>query len=110
MTLEDADQRSEITELEIETSRDGDTHTIRVSGELDLGNADSLDAALLEGEAGDASRILLDLEQLVFIDSTGLRAILKATRRSNRLRITRGTGYVADMFRLTALDKTLPFA
>jgi hypothetical protein len=39
-----------------------------------------------------------------------LRATRRAERTGERLRVTRGKGYVADMFRLTALDRTIPFA
>jgi anti-anti-sigma factor len=110
----DSNQSSERSGLQIDAGREGDTYTIRLIGELDLGNSDLLDEALVEAEATDASRVLLDVEELRFIDSTGLRVILRATRRAewggDRLRLTRGRDYVADMFRLTALDRTLPFA
>jgi anti-anti-sigma factor len=110
----DPSQPSRHNGLQIEAGREGDTYTIRLRGELDLGNCDRLDEALLEAEASDAPRVLLDVDELRFIDSTGLRAILRATRHAERtglpLRLTRGQGYVADMFRLTALDRTLPFA
>jgi anti-anti-sigma factor len=110
----ESNQSSGRSGLQIEAGRDGDTYTIRLSGELDLGNSELLDEALVEAEATDASRVLLDVEELRFIDSTGLRVILRATRRAewsgDRLRLTRGRDYVADMFRLTALDRTLPFA
>jgi anti-anti-sigma factor len=110
----DSRESSGRTGLRIDATREADTYTIRLGGELDLGNAEQLDEALLEAEASDASRIVLDVDELRFIDSTGLRVILRATRRSeqtgDRLRLTRGTGYVADMFRLTALDRTIPFA
>jgi anti-anti-sigma factor len=110
----DPSESSGQTGLRIDAGREGDTHTIRLSGELDLDNAERLDQALLEAEESDANLILLDVDDLRFIDSTGLRVILRATRRAgrtgDRLRLTRGRGYVADMFRLTALDRTLPFA
>ncbi len=68
---------------------------------------------LVQAEMSDAERILLDIEQLRFIDSVGLRVLLRAKRRAEsnggRLRITHGTGYVAEMFRLTALEHSLPF-
>jgi anti-sigma B factor antagonist len=100
--------------LQIEARRDGDVFVIALTGELDLTSRPDFDQALAEAERSDADRILIDLDQLQFIDSTGLQAILAAKRRStmrpDRLRVTRGTGFVADMFRLTALDKTLPFA
>ena len=54
--------------------------------------------------------IVLDLEDLAFIDSAGLTMIRRAVVRNNtgRLRITSLRGYVADIFRLTAFDQSLP--
>jgi anti-anti-sigma factor len=100
--------------LEIQVRTEGGTFLIELAGEFDLTSRPDFDRALAEAEASDAERILIDLDKLQFIDSTGLQGILAAKRRlalqPDRLRITRGTGFVADMFRLTALDKTLPFA
>jgi anti-anti-sigma factor len=99
--------------IEIETARQDGTYVIRLRGEFDLGSCETVDEALRAAEESDAERIVLDVDELRFIDSSGLQVILRAQRRSNssgrRLRITRGTGHVADMFRLTALDMTLPF-
>jgi stage II sporulation protein AA (anti-sigma F factor antagonist) len=107
-----AHQREE--SLEIETAQSDGTYVIRLHGELDLSNCDAADRALLQAEQTQADRILLDVDGVKFIDSSGLQVILRAKRRSDasgqRLRITRGRGHVADMFRLTALDMTLPFA
>jgi len=107
-------QESQRTGLELEARQDGGTFLIVLSGELDMTSRAEFDRVLAAAEASDAERILIDLDQLQFIDSTGLQGILAAKRRlamqPDRLRITRGTGFVADMFRLTALDKTLPFA
>jgi anti-sigma B factor antagonist len=100
--------------LKIESAQEDGTYVIRLAGELDLSSADALDAELRKAETGADERILLDVNGLEFIDSTGLQVILRAKRRADtdgrRLRVTRGTGHVADMFRLTALDMTLPFA
>lgn len=67
-----------------------------------------LEHALREAEASLAIRILLDLEELTFIDAAGLGSLVAAWHRSmsdnNRLQVTPGRGNVADMFRLTALD------
>jgi anti-anti-sigma factor len=72
-----------------------------------------LERALREAEASQAVRILLDLEELTFIDAAGLSVLVAAWRRSttseNRLQVTQGKGSVADLFRLTALDVVLPF-
>jgi anti-sigma B factor antagonist len=107
-------QESQRQGLQIELRSDDGTFVIELAGELDISSRADFDRALAQAEASDANRILIDVDRLQFIDSTGLQGILAANRRSamrpDRLRITRGTGFVADMFRLTALDKTLPFA
>lgn len=98
--------------LRIDTSHETDAYVICIEGELDLGRCPDLERALGEAERTEAGRIILDIEQLTFIDSTGLGILLTASRRSasngSRLQITRGKGQVADMFRLTALDRALP--
>ncbi len=110
--MTNAEER-ERTGLEIAVHQTEGAYVVELSGELDLTSREEFDRALDGAEASDAPRILIDLDRLRFIDSTGLQGILAAKRRSamrpDRLRVTRGTGFVADMFRLTALDKTLPF-
>lgn len=89
-----------------------DTFVIQVRGSLDRDAHTELEAALRAAESSDAKRILLDLNQATSLDARSLHAILKASRRSkssgHRLQITRGHGHVADVFRLTALDRSLP--
>lgn len=99
--------------IEIESSQEGGDYVIRVRGELDLGCSPELDETIKLAERTDAVRIVIDVNGLDFIDSAGLRVLLAAKHRADcdgkRLRFTRGSGHVADMFRLTTLDKTLPF-
>jgi anti-sigma B factor antagonist len=100
--------------LRICTEHQPDAYVISVEGELDLSGCPALEVALHEAEQSDPRRIILDIEDLTFIDSLGLGVLLTACRRSsvngNRLQLTRGKGQVADLFRLTALDATLPLA
>ncbi|HEU4681572.1 MAG TPA: STAS domain-containing protein [Gemmatimonadales bacterium] len=99
--------------FEIDATSKDDLYAIRIEGELDLSGCPSLDRALQEAEASLATRILLDLDELVFIDAAGLNVVVAAWRRSvangRRLQITRGGGSVARMLHLTALDTVLPF-
>jgi anti-sigma B factor antagonist len=102
-------------ELEIRTEREGDTYVVRLIGELDLAGCDLTEQALLAADASEATSILIDIDRLEFIDSHGLRILLRAQRRDEegsggRLRVTRGSGHVAELLRLTAIDQTLPFA
>ena len=97
----------------IDATQEGRTYVIRLKGKLDLARCPRLDRALEVAESSQASRILLDLQELTIIDGAGLHALRAACRRSassgDRLRVTRGRGNVAEMFRLTALDVKLPF-
>ena len=99
--------------LTIHAERRRDAYVIGLEGELDRSGCADLEFALSEAERTPAGRIVLDLEELTFIDSSGLETLLDATRRSarngNRLELTRGKGHPADMFRLTTLDITFPF-
>ena len=85
---------------------------ICIRGELDIAGCPAVERALKDAEASQAQRLIIDLEQLEFIDSAGLHALLHASQRSarngNRLQITTGTGHVARMIALTGFDKVLP--
>jgi anti-sigma B factor antagonist len=98
--------------LTIEIGRSGDSYTLTLHGILDLSTSQRLEAAIDAALDSDVDRVVVDLDGLEFVDSTGLATILGVTRRANgngRLRMTRGTGEVAQLFRLTALDLVLPF-
>src|SRR3954447_25877559 len=99
--------------IEIESGQEGRDYIIRLRGDLDLECSSELEEAIKLAERTDAERLVIDVNGLDFIDSTGLRVLLAAKRRDdgdgNRLRFTRGSGHVADMFKLTALNHTLPF-
>ncbi|MEA2310156.1 MAG: hypothetical protein QOE28_124 [Solirubrobacteraceae bacterium] len=63
----------------------GSAHVVVPTGELDLATAPALDGAL--GRAFDAAgsgRVVLDLRELEFIDSSGLRTLLTARRRAEQ--------------------------
>jgi anti-anti-sigma factor len=56
----------------------GKTLVVRAFGELDLSVVEPFEDAVREALSGDAPRVLLDLSELWFIDSTGLRALVSA--------------------------------
>lgn len=49
-------------------------HIARLEGEIDLANAESLEAGVLAG-AGDASALIVDLSAVTYFDSAGLRML-----------------------------------
>jgi len=81
---------------------------VHLGGELDLSSALPLEERLREIEDGQPDLMVLDLSELKFLDSTGLRLIVaahgRAQRAGRRLTIVEGTDAVRRIFRLTGVD------
>lgn len=101
--------------LEISLNRLGHSHTLELSGELDLATAptfgDEIEAAVVAG----AEVILVDMTGLEFIDSTGIAVLVRAHKRLNDgngsrfLLIASEAPEVTRVMRLTDLDRRLRF-
>ncbi len=68
--------------LEIGVVRGADAITLVLSGELDIASAPSLEQALEDVGASIPRRLVIDLTEVTFMDSTGLRALLLARQRT----------------------------
>lgn len=99
--------------LEVHSERSGDRHVIVLKGELDLDGVDRVTEELERAEASDARQIVIDLRELTFIDSSGVRLLVCANLRSrkdgDRLRLVRGGARVQRVFELTGVLERLPF-
>ena len=97
---------------QIESEVEGGTHIIHIEGELDLSDCPRLDRALTDAEGTKAPLVVVDCDELEFIDAAGLHSLfaagLRAADNGDWLRITRGGNGVARMFELTGLDVILP--
>ena len=54
---------------------------VRARGEIDLESAPRLEAVLAEAIAAGPNRLIVDLESVEFLDSTGLRVLVEAQQR-----------------------------
>ena len=82
-------------------------------GELDLSTACRLEEKLA-GVVGDGCQsLVLDLQGLTFIDSSGVRLVATWSKRAREsgldFALVRGTAPVHRVFELTGLAKSLPF-
>ena len=66
----------------LNTTSDDGAVTIKVGGELDIATAPALESALGDVFSQGDGPVELDLAEVPFIDSTGLRCLLGARRRS----------------------------
>ena len=82
-----------------------------LSGDLDLSTLEQLESALEESLDGKPELVILDLRELTFLDSSGLRAMLAlhASQREQggRLVLIRGPRRVHRVLELTRADEEL---
>jgi anti-anti-sigma factor len=100
-----------ISEFSIEEQRWDGQVMITVRGDLDLASADQVGARLATlREAGEPA--LLNLDELDFMDSSGLRMVLDAAEASDatgwRFSLTHGTQQVQRLFESTRVTERLP--
>jgi anti-sigma B factor antagonist len=75
--------------LQVAVRTEGTVAVIALHGELDLASAALLDAEVDRPEVMSARDVVLDLRDLQFIDSTGLRTLFGAYQRAS----ARGQGF-----------------
>ena len=95
--------------FEVTVQRDDAAATLMVSGELDLSTVPQL--STIVAEHGDARLLVLDLNELTFIDSTGVRVLIEAdracARSGSRLVVLASDGPVRRLLELCKLDGRL---
>ncbi|MCW3068468.1 MAG: anti-sigma-factor antagonist [Solirubrobacterales bacterium] len=100
--------------LEIQVLARSNQQTVVLRGELDLASADLLEAKLLEVCTTAKNRLVLDLREVTFIGSSGLRAIIAAGRlceqNGREFALIPGPQEVQRLFELTGLSENLSFA
>lgn len=102
------------TTFEITEQANGETRVLSVVGELDLGTVPAL-ARQVDAKLDEKPAVLkLDLQDLTFMDSSGLRLLIELHDRSRReawkLTLVRSKHERANaVLRLTGADAALPF-
>jgi anti-sigma B factor antagonist len=96
--------------LTIEVAHKANRVVLSLDGELDMANAPRLQQAI-DCEDVNAKTVVLDLQQLTFLDSTGLRVILAARERcqerGQKFAITRGSEQVQRLLSVTGVASHL---
>jgi anti-sigma B factor antagonist len=100
--------------LDYRTIRNGTVAVVAVTGELDLSGA-----AVLEGELErltaepELGALVLDLRQVEFMDSSGLRLVvltdMRAREAGRRFALIKGPETVHRVFEITRMSERLEF-
>ena len=95
--------------MTITPNRQGDTLTLALGGRLDTNTSPELDAALKSSLDG-VKLLVLDLKDLVYLSSAGLRVILAAQKKMNRqgrLVIRHVCATIMEVFEITGFSDIL---
>ena len=99
--------------LTIRVRRDRGYVIVAVAGEVDIATVTRLRESLFELAASGRS-LVVDLDQVSFIDSSGLAALVGAARRAAahgaRLQVVCARPRTRQLFRLTGLDSQVQLA
>ena len=93
---------------------DDDTHVIAVAGEVDLFTAPEFKERVMAPIAADVARVVVDLSDASFIDSSSLGVLIGAHRRlrarGGRLMVACDHAAILKTFRVTGLDSVFTIA
>ena len=99
-------------ELRTEVSEVEGWAVVAVHGEIDVATSPTLRERLIDLVSNGATRMVLDLEAVDFVDSTGLGTIVSVLKRARThggdLRLVCTEARIRRLFEITGLDKAVP--
>ncbi len=104
--------------MKIDREREGENLILRVSGRLETSTAPKLQEVINnelqaadDNEQEDLSNLQIDMEQLEYVSSAGLRVLLSATRKMNArggtMVVKNANANIQDVFKITGFDTIL---
>ena len=88
-----------------------DTTIVALEGEIDLAMVPDAERRIGDAEASQPGRLIIDLSEVTFMDSSGLRVILTAHRRAEEagrgFAIVKGGDTVNRLLEVTGLAERL---
>jgi len=81
--------------------------TVQISGEVDLTNADTVTEAFRALADVDERRVDLDFGEVTFMDSTGIRSILRGIEFGLELRVVAASPRVDRVLEIAGIDTLL---
>jgi anti-anti-sigma factor len=100
--------KSSASTVALAVHRDGDVAVLTLSGELDFSNVDNVRTDLQTAMTDKPARLVFELSQLDFIDSSGLAFLLEAARAAPAVEVRAPSPAVRRLLELTGLSRVLP--
>jgi anti-sigma B factor antagonist len=107
-----ARETGERMDLDLNVRKDGDHSVLEVAGEIDVYTAPKLREQLIELVSDGSYHIVVDLEKVDFLDSTGLGVLVGGLKRvrnhDGSLQLVCTQEKILKIFRITGLTKVFP--
>jgi anti-anti-sigma factor len=101
-----------IPSFDIRVVRNGQATRIAPAGELDIATTPALERAIADATGEPGAALVLDLRELTFMDSTGLRTLAQTNARAQgdgfTLSIVRGPRQIERVLEISGLGPLLP--
>ena len=94
--------------MTINTEKDNNKVTLKIKGRLDTTTAPALEKVI--NELTDVKELVLDMKELSYVSSAGLRVLLSAQKKMNKLGSMTLTGVcedVMEVFEMTGFSDIL---
>jgi anti-sigma B factor antagonist len=99
-------------DLSLETRHDGEFTVVEVAGEIDVYTAPKLRECLVELADGGHHHVIVDMEKVEFLDSTGLGVLVGGLKRvraqEGSMALVCTSERLLKIFRITGLTKVFP--
>jgi anti-sigma B factor antagonist len=99
-------------DLKLAVQDHGDHAMIKVGGEVDLATSPQLQAALVDLVDRGLHQLIIDLEQVSFLDCAGIGVLVEARRRVHRhhgsLKLVRPAPLVRRVLEVTGMTAVFP--
>ncbi|MBR6957598.1 MAG: STAS domain-containing protein [Erysipelotrichaceae bacterium] len=96
--------------MNVEVNRDGNILTIKISGRLDTVSCGQLEQQIAAVFDDDIGQVILDLDGLEYVVSSGLRILLRLYRRlamNGSLLLVNVSDYVYEILEMTGFAEML---
>lgn len=98
-----------MADLEVSVRSKDDIMIVEIVGEVDLYSSPNLRSELLDLTKSETPKILLDLSQVRYMDSSGVATLVEALQQTGKyggaLKLANLRDAVKDVFELSRLDK-----
>jgi anti-sigma B factor antagonist len=101
-----------IVDLDVDVRAESGLFIIKAKGEIDVWTADILRQSLRDVQSDGKPRVIVDLTEVPFVDSTGIGVLVGALKRSREaggsLHLVVTSDGVRKVLKITSLDQVFP--